>query len=100
MGISDILATFTGRVVDYFVRKRERRNQDILTFGSRIAIRSFDGKYVQTDTNNRSKLIAREKHVQEWEIFIIVDAGDPFSYAADRPVHYGDKVALKAINNR
>jgi hypothetical protein len=99
MGIPDVLARVTERILDYYAKKRELNNQDILTFGSRIAIRSSDGNYVQTDLDNNAKLLARVRHVKEWEIFIIVDSQNPFSYAPNRTIRYGDKVAFKALNN-
>jgi hypothetical protein len=104
MEIVQALATVVAAVIVAIVGPIIYRNyitrpkQDALTFGKKVGIRACDGRYVMADLNTNSRLLGREHHLKEWEMFEIVDALDPFS-SVPKPIRYGDKVALRAINN-
>lgn len=70
-----------------------------ITYGSRIAIRASNGNYVQVNHHQAARIMAREKNIQEWEIFEVVGAHDPFSYK-QKPIRYGDQIALRAVSNK
>ncbi|KAB8141260.1 hypothetical protein F8S13_19380 [Chloroflexia bacterium SDU3-3] len=70
-----------------------------ITYGSRIAIRASNGKYVQVNHHQAARIMALASNVQEWEIFEIVAAHDPFSYK-QKTIRYGDQIALRAISNK
>ncbi len=101
-----IIAAIVGPIVVILVRKflqvRQAKDminqQHILTYGKEVAIRTCDGRYVTADLNNGT-LVARERHVQAWEIFKIVHASSPFLHVPERSVRYGDKVAFLATNS-
>lgn len=99
--IAAIIAGIIGPVVilHYTRRLKPISKQDTLTFGKKVAIKTWNGTYVGADLNDDGKLFARVQHVQEWEVFEIVDALDPFTSTVNRPIHFGDKVAFKAMNN-
>ena len=102
-----IIAAIVGPIVLVLVRRflqqtqteDQVRQQHILIYGKEVAIRTCDGKYVMSDLNNDETLIARERHVQAWEIFKIVHASSPFLHIPERFVHYGDKVSFMAVNS-
>jgi hypothetical protein len=68
-------------------------------YGMHIALRTVDGKYVTTDLHGNAYLAGRAKKIGDWEIFEIVDPENPFSYDTTKIVHYGDIIALRAINH-
>jgi hypothetical protein len=73
--------------------------QEFITFGARVAIRTWNGKYVTSDLNNDNQLVGNVQSIEAWQIFEIVDPDDPNSHSLNRPIYYGGKVAFKAINN-
>jgi gas vesicle protein len=75
------------------------KGKKILTYGAQISIQACNGRYVMSDLNKGGKLSATAEHTKEWELFEIVDASNQHSNNQNRPVRFGDKVALRAVNN-
>jgi hypothetical protein len=108
--VAAIITAIVGPLLVFFVTRQfwprvgiqpdSSKDQQILAYGQAVAIRTCDGKYVTADLNNDNTLVARERHVKEWEVFKIVHAASPFSPMPKRAVHYGDRVALLATNNQ
>jgi len=62
-------------------------------------MKTFDGRHVTADRNSNGQLISRTQHISLREIFEIESASEPYSEIPDRPVHYGDSIALKATDS-
>ena len=75
-----------------------RRNR-VIMYGYSVAIRTHDHNYVTADLNRDHQLFGRAQNIKAWQIFEIVDASKPFSQKSKQIVRYGDKIALKALNN-
>jgi hypothetical protein len=83
-----------------FQEEKEINSDNFIRYGDKIAIRVCDGRFRQTDINNGAIIVAKERHIKEWEIFKLVLASDPFVSEKGRIVRYGDKVAFQALINR
>ena len=70
-----------------------------LTYGCRIAIRTYDGNYVRVDLNQDKQLFGRATTINGEGIFEIVDEAMPFAQEPNRPVCYGHPIAFKALTN-
>jgi uncharacterized membrane protein YeaQ/YmgE (transglycosylase-associated protein family) len=73
-------------------------NSKVITYGSKAAIQTDDKNFVTSDSNHGNQLIGRAKRVGAWQVFEIVEADRPYSQEKYKVVHYGDHVALRAIN--
>jgi hypothetical protein len=104
MSAADIIAILVKQIaspiINYCVKNLKRKNKVIVHYGEQVAFRAFNGEYVQVNLNSdNNKLIACGLAVDAWEIFEVLDANEPFSYETNNPVHYGDKIALRAKEN-
>ncbi|MDM8542496.1 hypothetical protein QUF90_15580 [Desulfococcaceae bacterium HSG9] len=97
--IGVITATIIKVVFNYLKHNKQEKSTDVLMYEEQIGIRVCDGKYFQIKLDIGTRLFTLERHIKEWELIEIVAASKPFSIAPNRAVHYGDKIALKAINN-
>lgn len=79
--------------------KVSRDQDNLIHYGDRVAIRTYDGWYWQTNRDNGDKIMALAKHVREWETFQIVAVGDEFVSTENRVAKYNDKIALRFISN-
>jgi hypothetical protein len=77
---------------------RYRRN--VISYRSRVAIQTNDGNYVTADQN--SEIIGRAKVIKAWQTFEIVDASQPNAseLKSSGPIHFGNKIALRAVNDK
>jgi len=73
---------------------------DFVMYGEQIGIRVCDGNYFQVKLDIGTRLFALERHIENWELLEIVAASRPFAITQNKPIHYGDKIALKALNNK
>ncbi len=94
-----IVATVIKVVFSYLKHHKKREFVDIVLYGDQIGIRACDGNYFQVKLDIGTRLFALERHIKNWELLEIVAASRPFSITPNRAVHYGDKIALKAMNN-
>jgi hypothetical protein len=95
--LEKLLRPFTDKVTENI-----KQNQEIIVHrGDRIALKArSNGRYVQANNDTTTgDLIARGAKVDSWENFEIVDSEAPFSYVKNKPIHYGDKIGLKALSN-
>jgi hypothetical protein len=76
-----------------------RSQQPILKYGQRVAIRTYDNTYVTLDLNHFNQMVGGAKEIKAWQLFEIHLASNPYSETRKRSVRYGDKIALRAVNN-
>jgi len=92
-----------GALLALFVFRLYREfNQDVVSYGKRVALRTYDNSFVAMDTNKDNQLFGGAQYIRAWQLFEILDASTPFARRRRRgkPVHYGDQVAFKTINKR
>src|SRR5690606_24627615 len=88
-------------IIESFTENVKQNQEIVVHRGDKIALKaSSNGHYVQANNETPTgELIARGSRVDSWENFEIVDSENPFSYAKNIPVRYGDKIGLKALIN-
>ena len=82
--------------------KNIKQNQEITVHrGDKISLKArSNGRYVQANNDTPTgDLVANGSRIDSWENFEIVGSENPFSYVKNVPIHYGDKIALKALIN-
>ncbi|MBD2189493.1 fascin domain-containing protein [Pseudanabaena mucicola] len=77
----------------------QQRQHLYVKYGSQISLKACNDKYIMSWLNRRGKLAARADRINDWEKFEIVNAEEPFSENKNRPVRYGEKIALRSIAN-
>lgn len=77
----------------------EWEEQPALYYGSLVAVRACDGRFWQSNRDDRERIVALASHIRSWELFRIVAKDDEFVSKNRRAIHYGDHIALQCLRN-
>jgi hypothetical protein len=93
--IAAIIAVVGGPL---FLTWRRLRSSDVLDYRKRVALRTFDGKYVRADRES-GRVTGAVTEAREWEVFRFVDPREPHATVSRRRFRNGSDVALQAGAN-
>ncbi len=77
-------------------------SDDIVAYGNKVGLLTFDHCYVQTDMNDTEyKLqVVNRDQVGAWETFELIDPDNTALKPLKKPLRFGDKIGLKGYNKQ
>jgi len=93
--VAQVIAALIAVAGTIFVA-RQRQRSDLLAFGHRVAIRTFDGRYL-TSTEGQCRIVALNKHYAA--IFRIANPREPFVTVHKGSIRYGSRIALFVVKD-